>query len=253
MSKYGYMNKKNKKIAIIPARLESSRLPQKLLIPIAGKTVLQRCFENISKNSLFDKIYIATDSEKIYNHALSIKATPIMTPPCSNGTERIIEAISKLPDIDRSDIIVNIQGDHPTILPSTIKEIIALLEKEPTSNVATAASKIKNNKDALSPHIVKVTFDILKNALYFSRSPIPFSKDLDKACFYQHIGIYAYRREFLGHIKEMEPSTIEKTEDLEQLKILQNGHRIKVAVVKEDPINIDVKEDLKKFEKILCR
>jgi 3-deoxy-manno-octulosonate cytidylyltransferase (CMP-KDO synthetase) len=244
----------SKIIAIIPARFASSRFRGKLLYNILGKTLLQRTYEQVAKCSIFEDIYIATDDQRIYSHAQEIGAIPIMTSEkCLNGTERIIEALNITREMQKAQIVVNIQGDHPLILPKTIESVANILKNDPGSVMSTGATLFKNNEEALSPHAVKVVFDKNQNALYFSRSLIPFSKNLDKTSFYYHIGIYAYRTSFLKELSNLQPTACQLSEDLEQLKVLEHGYKMKVALVDENPIGVDVKEDICRVEKQLCQ
>ena len=245
-------NKNPKIIAIIPARLQSSRFPEKSLSLIAGKSLIQRTYDSALKCTLLEDIYIATDSEKIFSHVHGFGGKALMTSPtCKNGTERIIEAIDKYNL--QGDIIVNIQGDNPCISKETIDKTIQSLQVDPKAQTSTACALIKNSEELFSPHIVKCIFDQDFRALYFSRSPLPFSKNLDKTFFYHHIGIYAYRAGFLKLLSQLEETPLQKAEDLEQLKILEHGYRIKVAVVKEVPLGVDVPDDILKVEKFLCQ
>jgi 3-deoxy-manno-octulosonate cytidylyltransferase (CMP-KDO synthetase) len=229
--------KKQKIIGIIPARYHSKRLEKKLLIKVFGKTILQHTFEKVKSCKLLDEIYIATDNEKILSHAKEISANPLLTPPCNNGTTRIIRALKE--NGLKADIVVNIQGDTPCILPSTIESMVEILKKDNKASMSTAATLIENKEDILSPHTVKVVFDEFKNALYFSRNPIPFSKDLDKTNYYHHIGVYAYKTDFLKILSRLKPSYLQEKEDLEQLMVLERGYKIKVAITKEHPLDIN--------------
>ncbi len=241
-------------IAIIPARFASKRFPGKLLYNVCGKTVLQRTYEQVKRCSFFENIYIATDDPKIFLHAKEIGSTPIMTSEtCLNGTERIIEALGNFKAMENSDIIVNVQGDHPLISQKTIMDVANILKNDPLSVMSTAATLFENNEQALSPNNVKVVFDKDQNALYFSRSLIPFSKNLDKTALYYHIGIYAYRTAFLKKLSCLAPTSCQMAEDLEQLKVLEHGYKIKVALVEESPIGVDVKEDIQRVEERLCQ
>jgi 3-deoxy-manno-octulosonate cytidylyltransferase (CMP-KDO synthetase) len=243
---------KKKIIAIIPARLQSSRLPEKPLALIAGKPMIQRTFESVQKCSLLDEVYIATDSQKIAFEVQRFKGQVLMTSiSCKNGTERIFEAVKKYNL--KADIVVNVQGDSPCINPSTISKTVQMLIDDPTAETATACSQVKDPKKIKSPHTVKCLFDQNFKALYFSRSPVPFSKNLDKTLFYHHIGIYAYRFDFLKLYPKLADTPLQKTEDLEQLKILEHGYQMKVAIVDEVPLSVDVPDDILKVEKFLCQ
>ena len=246
--------KKIRIIGVIPARYGSSRFPGKPLALISGKTLLQRTFERAKLCPLFDEIFIATDDSRIEDHALGFNAKVIMTgKDCINGTERITEALSKVDYLQADDIIVNVQGDHPLISSSTIESTIKILKTDDTAVMSTAATLLKEKEEICSPNIVKVIFDKNNFALYFSRSPIPFTKDFEKTKFYYHVGIYAYRAGFLKTLATLPPTANQISEDLEQLKVLEHGYRIKVALVEEKPIGVDTPQDLTKIERLLCQ
>ncbi len=255
--------KKNKikTIAIIPARLKSSRFPEKALFPILNKSLIQRTYESVLKCAFLDEVYIATDSYKILEHIKKFQGKALLTSSsCKNGTQRLLEAVNKY-NLE-ADIFFNIQGDNPCIEKKTILQTLEILKQDENAHAATACAPISRFEDIFSPHIVKCVFDQNQKALYFSRSPIPFSKNLksfknfknlDKTSFYHHIGIYAYRSSFLKQLSQMQDTFLQKQEDLEQLKILEYGCCIKVAIVKEAPLGVDIPEDIKKVERFLCQ
>jgi 3-deoxy-manno-octulosonate cytidylyltransferase (CMP-KDO synthetase) len=236
--------KKPKIAAIIPARFASTRLPAKALIKILGKTLLQRTYERAAICS-FDDIYIATDDEKIYSHAKDFSKVLMTCKNCENGTYRIIDALEKNKFLENFDFIVNIQGDMPLISKNTIEKLIERLKSDDV-DVATCASLITKKEDIFSKNIVKVIFDEFNNAISFSRNSI---SQMGK--YFYHIGIYGYRRDFLKIYKNLPNCVLQK--DLEQLKILENGYKIKVIEVNEKPLSVDVKDDIKKVEKYLCQ
>lgn len=245
---------KVKIIGIIPARYGSSRFPGKPLAIISGKTLIQRTFERVKLCPLFDEIFVATDDDRIETHLSKFDAKVIMTSKdCINGTERITEAISKVKNLKDDDIIVNVQGDHPLISSETIESTIKVLQTDKLAVMSTAATPINDKDEVLSSHIVKVVFDKSGYALYFSRSPIPYTKDFDKTKYYYHVGIYAYRANFLKKLSSLPPTCNQLSEDLEQLKVLEHGYKIKVALVQEKPLGVDTPQDLTKVEKFLCQ
>jgi 3-deoxy-manno-octulosonate cytidylyltransferase (CMP-KDO synthetase) len=248
-----YIQMKQKKcnvLGIIPARLNSTRFPKKLLKKILEKSVLQRTFEKASLSFSLKKILIATESEEIFNHVHSFGGTPLMTSQsCKDGTERVIEAYNLLSKTDQYDIVVNIQGDHPCIEPTTIDKIIEALKEDKYAYMSTAITPI-SHKEALSPHVVKCVVDKNDHALYFSRSLIPYGKTKS---FFQHIGIYAYKTEFLLQLSKLKQTPLQQAENLEQLKVLEHGFKIKVAKVEDKSFGIDIPEDIEKVEKILCQ
>jgi 3-deoxy-manno-octulosonate cytidylyltransferase (CMP-KDO synthetase) len=239
---------------IIPARYNSSRFPGKLLQLARGKTVLQRTFENASACSRLDSLYISTDDERIAEHSKKIGAEVLWTSSIPrDGTERAIEAIGRYPALQRASFVMVLQGDHPCTPPKTIEAIVNALVASEDAVLSTAVAPIVSREEYLSPHIVKCVFDKAGYALYFSRSPIPHSKSEIPKNAYAHIGIYCYRRTFLEHLASLKPTPLQETEDLEQLKVLELGHRIKIALVDEKTPSVDTPSDLVKLEEYLWK
>ncbi len=244
-----------KKVVIIPARLASSRLPNKVILDLAGKPIIQRVFEQAKKAKTIDGVYIATDSKQIAEICLGFTQNIIMTrDDHPTGTDRIAEAISELD----AEIVINVQGDEPFIDPNVIDELGNRIEKFGVP-MTTVASRISLVEDLLNPNIVKVTIDTHKNALYFSRAPIPYAREVnwnesekipDEMIFYRHFGIYAYQKHFLMGYAAMKPTSLEKTEKLEQLRALENGYTISVVITDRQSLGIDTEEDLQKARKI---
>jgi len=236
---------------VIPARLNSSRFPGKLLSKAQGKTVLQRTFERASQCSLLDALYVATDHEEIASHIRTLGGQVIWTSSApKDGTERICEAIQNHSELKKASYIVNLQGDHPCTEPSTIESIVKALQKDPIACMSTAATPIRTTEEFSSPHIVKCVFDKEGNALYFSRSPIPYG---NQEMAYAHIGIYCYRTSFFNTLLKQESTPLQKAENLEQLKVLEWGQRIKVVIVNEKTLSVDTPQDLVKLEEYLCK
>ncbi|MDB2555518.1 3-deoxy-manno-octulosonate cytidylyltransferase [Flavobacteriaceae bacterium] len=247
-----------KKVIVIPARLDSSRLPKKVLLDLKGKTVIQRVYEQCLKVSNIDAVYIATDSLEIKDICDTFTSNVMLTKSThQSGTDRIGEAVAFID----CDIVINVQGDEPFIEPTLIEELVNSFENSEIS-MASAMSRINDVKDLQNSNVVKVAVDDQKNALYFSRSLIPFPRDfkellsfdkvLEKHVFYRHIGIYGYRKDFLVSYVNMKQSYLEKVEKLEQLRALENGFKIKMIEAKSSLIGIDTQEDyeeaLKKYE-----
>ena len=246
-----------KKLIIIPARLDSSRLPKKVLLDLKGKTVIQRVYEQCLKVKNVDGVYIATDSIEIKEVCETFTDKVIITKSThQSGTDRIGEAVSAID----CDIVINVQGDEPFIEPSLIEALVNSFSNSDIS-MSSAMSKINNIKDLQNTNVVKVVTDLHNNALFFSRSLIPFPRDvkeisiakevLEKYQFYRHIGIYGYRKDFLLKFVNMEQSYLEKVEKLEQLRALENGFKIKMIEANSSLIGIDTREDyeeaLKKY------
>lgn len=239
---------------LIPARFNSSRFPGKLLKMAHGKTVLQRTIESALNYFPAGRLFVATDHEEIARHVELFGVTPIWTSPtCPSGTDRIAEAVLKTPALQDTEIIVNLQGDYPLTPPETLAAAIVALELDKTAAMSTVAAPIHTLDDFFSPHVVKVVLDQENNALYFSRSPIPFAKQGIPPNALHHIGLYCFRRPFLLQYPQIRPSPLQLQEDLEQLKLLENGWKIKVAIVDEKIIGIDVPEDLIKLEERIKR
>jgi 3-deoxy-manno-octulosonate cytidylyltransferase (CMP-KDO synthetase) len=245
----------NNKIAcLIPARYNSSRFPGKLLAIALGKTVLQRTIESALEAFKPEQLFIATDDERIAQHVQSLGCNAIWTDPNHiNGSDRIAEAVLKTPALQRAEIIVNLQGDHPCTRPATLRAAVDILISDPNAVMSTVAIALKNEEDFFSPHVVKVVVSKNGNALYFSRSPIPYFKGALPSNALQHIGLYCFRRDFLLEYSRMKASDLQKMEDLEQLKILEEGYRIKVAIVEEESVAVDTPSDLIKLVQLLQR
>ena len=246
-----------KKVIIIPARLDSSRLPKKVLLDLKGKTVIQRVYEQCLKVKNVHGVYIATDSVEIKEVCETFTNNVIITKSIhKSGTDRIGEAVSALD----CDIVINVQGDEPFIEPSLIEALVNSFSNSEIS-MSSAMSKINNVKDLQNTNVVKVVTDLHNNALFFSRSFIPFPRDvkeisianevIEKSHFFRHIGIYGYRKDFLLHFVNLEQSYLEKVEKLEQLRALENGFKIKMIEANSSLIGIDTQEDyeeaLKKY------
>ena len=244
---------KNKILTIIPVRLASTRLPNKPLADIVGKSMIQRVYEQALKANL-GEVVIACDGEEIANEVKKFGAKFIITDPnLPSGTDRIYAAFKALGQND-FEIIVNLQGDLPNIDPQVI---IAAADAALNSDcdISTVASKIKNISEISNPNVVKIAISFkekdLGKALYFSRAAIPHSKkDFDD--YYHHIGIYAYKKSALEKFVKLVPSELEKRESLEQLRALENNMNIFVKVVEAHPLSVDTKEDLEIVRKLVA-
>lgn len=240
-------------IGMIPARFGSSRFPGKPLVQISGKSLIQRTYENAMRCNFLQDIYVATDDERIFSHVEGFGGKAVMTSvDCPTGTERLAEAIRlNFKDVD---IVINIQGDEPLLEPEVIREVGQILLDDPIAVMSTAAVRISSEEDALNRSVNKCVIDAQGNALYFSRSLIPgghSGKWDPQGIYYKHLGIYGYRRDFLLHYADLEATPLQLAEDLEQLKVLEHGFRIKVAVVDSRSIGVDTPEDVIKVERNL--
>jgi 3-deoxy-manno-octulosonate cytidylyltransferase (CMP-KDO synthetase) len=239
---------------VIPARFDSSRLPGKALLPLAGKPMLQWVHER-ARGSRADEVIVATDDERIANAARGFDAVVAMTARTHvSGTDRIAEvAVSRAWGND--DIVVNVQGDEPLIPPAIINQVAELLAASPRADIATLAAKLDNAADLADPNTVKVACDATGRALYFSRAPIPHNRDqpatLTPATL-RHVGIYAYRVSALRRLSSLPPGRLEQIEKLEQLRALENGLEIRVALAVERPLaDVNTAADLERAERAL--
>ncbi len=248
------MINKKKVIAIIPARLQSTRLQEKLILDLCGKPLIVRTYEAILKSKYIDKILVAVDSEKLADICTEYGIKSIMTDSnLKSGSDRIYTAYKKLNE--EYDYILNVQGDEPLIQFEDLDNLIEQFEKS-SSEVGTLYNVIKTLDDLKSPNNVKLIFDYKKNALYFSRSIIPHLRDIDenlyisKHDFFKHIGIYLYKRKSLFDFVNFKEGNLEKLEKLEQLRLLENGKSIFCCKTDNEIHGVDTIEDLEKVREI---
>jgi 3-deoxy-manno-octulosonate cytidylyltransferase (CMP-KDO synthetase) len=245
-------------IVIIPARYSSTRFPGKPLALLRGMPMIEHVYKNSLRSHLADDVLVATDSETIFETVLSFGGKAVMTSKEHvSGTDRIAEAA----DLLDADIIVNVQGDEPLIQPEMIDSSISLLD-DPDASIGTLSKRITDRGELFDPNTVKVVYDDKGFALYFSRAPIPYYRDLFKPgarlgadvsglSVFKHIGIYSYRRDVLAAITKIGPSRLETIEKLEQLRALENGYRIKVKEIFVETVGVDTPADLERIEKCL--
>ncbi len=241
-----------RRVLVIPARRRSTRLPDKMLLRDTGKTVLEHTYEAACRAKRPEVVLIATDDEEIAMEARRFGALVAMTSPdCPSGTDRVAEAVRQTP---RAEVIVNLQGDEPEADASAIDRLFELLESDAAASMATLATPIRTRAALEDPACVKVTFDDADRAMYFSRSPIPHPREWDDRLlttnpptFYQHLGIYAYRRRLLMQMPQWPVGRLEQVEKLEQLRVLENGESIAVAVTAQATRGIDTPEDYAAF------
>ncbi len=237
---------------VIPARLASTRLPRKLLLAETGQTLLQHTYQAAQRATRPRGVLVAADHEEIAAAVRSFGGQVQMTSPtAASGTDRIAELAPLLADVD---VIVNVQGDEPELSGAAIDLVVSLLEQNPAAQMATLATPIRSRAQLDDPACVKVVFDHSGRALYFSRSAIPNARTWDDnllyaepAHFYQHIGLYAYRREFLSQLAQLPRTPLEKLENLEQLRVLEHGQSISVGIVDEPTVGIDTPDDYRAF------
>ncbi|MDI6641657.1 MAG: 3-deoxy-manno-octulosonate cytidylyltransferase [Elusimicrobiota bacterium] len=239
-------------ICIIPARYSSTRFLGKVIAMISGKPMIQHVWEKAKKSKFIDRTIIATDDKKVFDTATKFGAEVIMTSKnCRSGTDRVAEVV--LTKKFNCTLVVNLQADEPTIYPETIDKAIKALIDDKVAVVSTPVFKVTKSDITAVANVVKVVFDKNFYALYFSRAYIPargpvsnLSEPIQNEYFYKHIGLYVYRRKFLETFVNLPQSRLEKIECLEQLRILENGYKIKVVPVSHDTIPVDTPEDLKK-------
>ena len=234
---------------VIPARYSSRRLNAKPLIKVAGKTIIQWVWEKAKQVKSADKVIIATDHNEIFEVCKGFGADVEMTSEHHQcGSDRIVEVANKYPEFS---YIVNLQGDEPMIDPECVEKVINSIKESEVADIATLVTFVRADDDLEDPNMVKCVFDHEGYALYFSRSKIPYERNYEIATFYKHIGIYAYKRDSLFKMNQLEQADIEKAESLEQLRALYYGMKIKTSIVDYDSIGIDTIEDLNAFKKIV--
>ena len=240
-----------KSICVIPARYSSTRLPGKPLKLIAGVPMICRVYDRASQAKLIDKAIVATDDERIFKAVKEYGGEVMMTrADHPTGTDRLAEVVTAFNDVD---IIVNVQGDEPLIEPSLIDDLIALFNDDIDLQMATVSTELKEEEEIKNSNNVKVISDLNGYALYFSRSVIPYPRNVGKSKVYKHIGIYAYRRDFLLKYAKMSPTPLEQSESLEQLRALENGYKIKVLKSDNQFIGVDTEEDLSLVNEIYSK
>ena len=238
---------------MIPARYGATRFPAKLMQDLCGKPVIVHTYERVADTRLFDEVYVVTDDDRIEKTIQEVGGKVIRSKKEHNsGSDRLAEASRDL-DVD---IIVNVQGDEPFTDKENLQKVIDIFAKDLTKSIAVASlmERITHPDDIANPNNVKVVVNKFNEALYFSRSVIPFPRDTNtKVPYYKHIGIYAYRKDALQQFTQLPPSLLEETEKLEQLRYLENGFKIRLTVTDIPTIGIDTPEDLEKARKRLSK
>jgi 3-deoxy-manno-octulosonate cytidylyltransferase (CMP-KDO synthetase) len=241
-------------LAVIPARFASTRLPGKPLVPLGGKPMIERVWDRVRQAASVSGVLVATDDERIRSAVQAFGGQAVMTrSDHRSGTERIAEVAAARKDID---IFVNVQGDEPLIDPAAIDQAVEAIQADAEVSVSTLAVPIGNPADIMDPNVVKVVLDFDGNALYFSRAPIPWVRDRGgpvHAQHLKHLGLYAFRRDALLEFATFPQGDLERIEQLEQLRWLENGYRIRVAETEHDSVSVDVPEDVKRVEALLSK
>ena len=240
----------NKVIAVIPARYNSTRFPGKMMEILGNRTIITTTYQNVLETGLFDEVFVATDSELIFDEISKNGGKAVMTGEHETGSDRIAEAVQ---NID-CDIVINVQGDEPFLKKEPLKQLIDVFYKDEKKKISLASLKIqlRESEEIRNPNNVKVITDNNGFALYFSRSVIPFQRELSyDVKYYKHIGVYAFRKEALIKFSSLEMTPLEISEKLEQLRYLENGMKIKMVETDFVGIGIDTPEDLEKAKTLI--
>lgn len=242
-----------KMTAIIPSRYGSSRFKGKPLASVAGKPMIQRVYEQAVAAENIDTVIVATDDERIFRAVEQFGGRAVMTDPAlRSGTDRVAKAANLL-ELAPDDIVVNIQGDQPIFNPICIDEMVAPFATDPDLLMSTLACKITSANEITDPKDVKVVMDRGGYALYFSRAQVPFPRDGQSSVdYYKHLGFYAYKRSFLDIVAALDEGYLEKVEKLEQLRVLEHGYRIRVAITVHDSPEVDIPEDIVRINRVLA-
>ena len=239
-----------KTLAVIPARLASTRLPEKPLVEVGGKPLVIRVLEQVKRCGKVDRVLVATDSERIVEVVQKNGGEAVLTPvDLKSGGDRVAFVARDYPD---AELVLNVQVDDPLVGPDMIDPLINALDADPEVQLALLSKRIENEEEIPSPNIVKMVFDQKGRALYFSRSPIPYPRN-PGAVYYKHIGPYAWRREFLLQFSRWEQTPLEKTESLEMLRVLEKGFVIRCVETFRDTVEIDTPADVEALERILAQ
>jgi 3-deoxy-manno-octulosonate cytidylyltransferase (CMP-KDO synthetase) len=242
-----------KVVVVIPARYASTRLPGKPLVSLAGQPMIQRVYARAKAAQRVDRVIVATDDERIAKAVQAFGGEARMTrADHRTGTERVAEVAAR----ETGDVFVNVQGDEPLLDPTAVDIAVQALLEEPQAAIATVATPIKVPGDIMDPNVCKVVLDFDENALYFSRAPVPWVRDAAhkvQARHLKHLGLYVFQRDALLEYPTLPQGELEKIEQLEQLRWLENGWKIRVAEVEHDAVSVDVPEDVARVEKLLAQ
>lgn len=239
-------------IGVIPARYQSSRLPGKPLADICGKPMIQWVYENTVKSGLFDRIYVATDDQRIFDCVKGFAGEPLMTSTTHRcGTDRLAECVDILSLTDE-DIIFNIQGDEPLISTQALLDLYSAFEDK-TVYMASLKKRIEKKDELMNPNVVKVITDINHDAIYFSRFCLPYERNGQSTKHFKHIGLYGYKVWFLKKFSKLPPTELEIAESLEQLRVIENGYKIRIRETNYQTIGVDTPEQLKQVEGVISK
>lgn len=240
-----------KTIAFIPARYAATRFPGKLMQMLGDKTIIRHTYENTKNTLLFDEVIVVTDSEIIFNEIVQYGGYAMMSKQThESGSDRIAEAVAGI----EVEIVVNVQGDEPFVKREILEDLLAVFRNDVNHQIQVASLMypVVNEEIIRNPNHVKVVVDNNSNALFFSRSIIPFQRDKNiSPVYYKHIGIYAFRKNALMHFTQLKPTPLETIEKLEQLRYLETGVKIKMVLTDTNTVSIDTPEDLELAKKLL--
>lgn len=232
-------------LCVIPSRISSTRLPRKPLLPIKGKPMIQWVYENAKRADFLSELVVATDSQEIAEVITQVGGKIVMTDPhIPTGSERAAAVAEQYPDMD---VIINLQGDEPFIKPAMLKQLVLPYLNGETPEMTTLAYPLQANKYH-DPGAVKVICDQQGNAIYFSRAPIPYYRTETKVPVYHHMGLYAFRRDFLMLYKSLPQTPLELAESLEQLRVMENGYKIRVCLTEDKTLEINTPEEYAQAE-----
>jgi len=238
-------------VVVIPARYGSTRLPGKPLVSLAGKPMIQHVYERAKRAQTVHRVVVATDDARVLEAVRGFGGEAAMTrADHRTGTERVAEVAAH----EAGDVFVNVQGDEPLIDPVAIDTAVGALLEEPAAQVGTVATPVRHAGDIMDPNVVKVVMDFDNNALYFSRAPIPWVRDTQSKVhvqYWKHLGLYVFQRDALLEYPTLPLGELERAEQLEQLRWMENGWKIRVAEVAHDAVSVDVPEDVARVEKLM--
>jgi len=238
-------------LAVIPARFGSTRFPGKPLAVLNGKPVIQHVVEQAAKATRIDDVVVATDDQRIIEAVTAAGGTAIMTSAAArSGTERVAEVARQR----SAQVLINVQGDEPLVHPDMIDQLVEFLQQHQAVPMASIMKRLEDDAERANPNVVKVVVDRDGYALYFSRAPIPHPRSgQEGAVVWKHLGLYGYQRNFLLQFPSLEPTPLEQAEQLEQLRALEHGYRIKLLETAHDSIGVDTPEDLARVEAVLAK
>ncbi len=236
-------------LCVIPSRIRSTRLPRKPLLPIQGKPMIQWVYERAAQCQSLTEVVVATDSQEIADVVQTVGGKVCMTDPdLQTGSDRVAAVAEQYPEMD---VVINLQGDEPFIEPQMLEQLVAPYLTGESPDMTTLARPLEMEVQYRSPGAVKVITDLKGNALYFSRSPIPYFRAEEKAPVYHHVGLYAFRHDFLMLYKTLSQTPLEKVESLEQLRVLEHGYRIRVCLTEQKTLEINTPEEYQQAQAFL--